>query len=69
MVIVAVDAHWLGSGVNVYVVVFVLSGAGDQEPVKPSRLFVGREFKLLPAHIGATGVNVGIGGAGIPVFR
>jgi hypothetical protein len=47
-------------------VVFVLSNAGDQEPVKPSILFVGKEFKMLPAQIGATWVNVGVGGAGRP---
>jgi hypothetical protein len=68
IVIVAVEAHWFGPGVKVYVVVFVLSNAGDQEPVKPSRLFVGNEFRLPPAHIGATWVNVGVCGGGKPDF-
>jgi hypothetical protein len=42
------------------VVVAVVSSAGDQVPVSPSREVVGKAAKVPPAHIGATAVKVGV---------
>jgi hypothetical protein len=36
------EAHSSGSGVNVYVVVLILLGAGDHVPLMPLRLVVGK---------------------------
>src|SRR5436190_255717 len=58
MVIVAVEAHCPAVGVNVYVVVAVLSNAGAQVPVNPSLEAVGNGSKVVPEHIGATAVKV-----------
>jgi hypothetical protein len=44
----------------VYVVVVVLSKAGDQLPVIPLLEVVGNGVKVAPEHIGATAVNVGV---------
>ena len=60
IVIDTVDAHCPSFGENVYVVVAVLSKAGDQVPVIPSTEVVGKSAKIDPAHIGATCVNVGV---------
>ena len=60
IVIVAVVAHWPASGVNVYVVVVVLSKAGNQVPVMPLVEVVGNGAKVAPEHIGPTAVNVGV---------
>jgi hypothetical protein len=60
IVIVAVDAHWPGSGANVYVVVVVLSNAGDQLPVIPLLEVVGSGVNVAPEQIGPTAVNVGV---------
>src|SRR5947208_2425972 len=57
---VVVVAHCHGSGVNVYVVVVVLSKAGAHVPVMPLLEVVGRGDKVTPEHIGATAVNVGV---------
>jgi hypothetical protein len=57
---VVVVAHWPGSGVNVYVVVTVLSKAGDQVPVMPLLEVVGNADKVAPEQIGATALNVGV---------
>jgi hypothetical protein len=46
--------------VKVYVVVVVLSNAGDQLPVIPLLDVVGNADKLAPEQIGATAVNVGV---------
>ena len=43
-----------------YVVVAVLSKAGDQVPVMPLVEVVGNADKVAPEHIGATAVNVGV---------
>jgi hypothetical protein len=59
IVIVAVVAHCPAVGVKVYVVVVVLSKAGDQLPVTPLFEVVGSGDKVAPEHIGATAVNVG----------
>ena len=61
-VIVKADvvAHCPAAGVNVYVVVFVLSNAGDQVPVIPLLEVVGNAASVPPAHIGAIAVNVGV---------
>ena len=53
-------AHCPAVGVNVYVVVWVLSGAGDQVPVKPLSEVVGKAFSVEPAQIGAIAGNVGV---------
>jgi hypothetical protein len=60
IVIVAVVAHCPVVGVNVYVVVVVLSNAGAQVPVMPLFEVVGNGAKVAPEHIGATAVNVGV---------
>jgi hypothetical protein len=60
MVIVAVVAHWPAVGVNVYVVVVVLSNAGLQVPLMPLVDVVGNAAKAAPEQIAATGVNVGV---------
>ena len=60
IVIVVVEAHCPAVGVNVYVVVVVLSNAGDQVPVMLLFDVVGRAFKVAPAQIEATCVNVGV---------
>ena len=57
---VAVVAHCPGSGVNVYVVVAVLSNAGDHVPVMPLVEVVGSGASVPPEQIGATAVNVGV---------
>jgi len=57
---VAVVAHCPGSGVKVYVVVVALSKAGVQVPVIPLLEVVGNGDKVVPEHIGAIAVNVGI---------
>lgn len=43
-VIVVVEAHWLGEGVNVYNVVAELFVAGDHVPVIPFNEVVGNEI-------------------------
>ena len=43
-----------------YVVVVVLSKAGDQVPVMPLLEVVGNGNKVAPEQIGATVVNVGV---------
>jgi len=60
MVKVVVVAHCPAVGVNVYVVVVVLSKAGVHEPVMPLLEVVGNGAKVLPRQIGATTVNVGV---------
>ena len=60
IVTVAVVAHCPASGVKVYVVVVVLSNAGDQVPVIPLVDVVCNADKLAPEQIGATAVNVGV---------
>ena len=61
-VIVNVDvvAHCPAADVNVYVVVTVLSSAGDQVPVIPLLDVVGSGVRAAPEQIGATAVNVGV---------
>ena len=60
IVSVAVTAHKLAVGVNVYVVVVVLFSAGAQVPVIPFNDVVGNAANTAPEHIDATGLNVGI---------
>jgi hypothetical protein len=60
MLRVAVVAHCPAVGVNVYVVVVVLSKAGDHEPVYPSSEVVGKAFSVPPEQIAATALNVGV---------
>jgi Flp pilus assembly pilin Flp len=60
IVIVAVVAHCPAVGVNVYVVVVVLSKDGAQVPVIPLLEVVGNGDKVAPEQIGATVVNVGV---------
>ena len=62
-VMVVVVAHCPVFGVNVYVVVAVLLGAGDQVPVMPLFEVVGKEGKVVLIQIGATCVKVGTTGA------
>ena len=57
---VVVVAHCPAVGVNVYVVVAVLSKAGVQVPVIPLLDVVGSVAKVAPAHIGATALKVGV---------
>ena len=56
-------AHCPGSGVNVYVVVTVLSNAGDQLPLTPL-LLVLDNVKESPLQISEIGSNKGVVGAG-----
>jgi hypothetical protein len=60
IVIVAVVAHCPAVGVNVYVVVVVLSKAGDQVPVIPLLEVVGSGTSVAPEQIDPTAVNVGV---------
>jgi len=60
IVSVAVVAHCPAVGVNVYVVVAVLSNAGDQVPVIPLLDVVGNGANTAPEQIAATGVKVGV---------
>ena len=60
IVIVAVVAHCPAVGVKVYVVVVVLSKAGDQVPVMPLLDVIGNGDKVAPEQMGATAVNVGV---------
>ena len=60
MVKVVVVAHCPAVGVKVYVVVAVLSRAGDHTPVYPFREVVGNAFKVAPLQIGATAAKVGV---------
>ena len=60
IVINSVVAHNPEVGVKVYVVVAVLSIAGDQVPVIPLFDVVGNADKLAPEQIAATCVNVGV---------
>ena len=53
-------AHCPEVGVNVYVVVFVLSNAGDQVPVILLFDEVGNAFNDVPEHTGITDVNDGV---------
>jgi Flp pilus assembly pilin Flp len=57
---VAVVAHCPVVGVNVYVVVVVLSKAGDQVPVMPLLEVVSSGASVAPEQMGATAVNVGV---------
>jgi hypothetical protein len=57
---VVVVAHCPAVGVNVYVVVAVLSKAGAQVPVIPLFEVVGSAVRVAPEQIGATAVNVGV---------
>ena len=59
MVKVVGNAHCPAVGVKVYVVVAVLSKAGDHVPVIPLLEEVCKADKLPPEQIGATAVNVG----------
>ncbi len=58
--IVAVLAHEPAAGVNVYVVVVVLSNAGDQVPSIPLFDVVGKADEEAPEHTAATCVNAGV---------
>ena len=60
IVTVTGSAHSPTSGVKVYVVVVVLSKAGDQEPGIPLLEIVGNGDKGLPEHIGVTAGKVGV---------
>jgi hypothetical protein len=60
IVMFAVVAQSPAVGVNVYVVVAVLSNAGDQVPVMPLFEVVGKAAKVAPEQIGAIAVKVGI---------
>jgi hypothetical protein len=60
MVIVVVTAHCPASGVNVYVVVTVLSIAGAQVPVIPFVEVVGKGAMAVPEQNGPTEANVGV---------
>jgi hypothetical protein len=53
-------AHCPTFGVKVYVLVVVLSKAGDQVPLIELFEVVGKADKLPPEHIGETVVNVGV---------
>jgi hypothetical protein len=50
----------LAAGVNVYVVVFVLSRAGLQLPVMLFSDVVGKAVNVVPSHIAGTEANVGV---------
>ena len=54
IIILDVVAHCPASGVNVYVVVAVLSNPGDQVPVIPLLAVVGNTLKVSPEQMSAT---------------
>ena len=54
IVILAVVAHWPASGVNVYVVVALLSKAGDHTPVILLFEVVGKAVRVAPEQMSAT---------------
>lgn len=60
IIIVVVVAHWPPPGVKVYVVVAVLSSAGDQLPVIILLEVVGNAVSISPEQIAGTAVNVGV---------
>src|SRR6185295_4058152 len=60
IVSVVVTAHCPAVGVNVYVVVAVLSNAGAQVPLIPLVEVVGNGASGSPEHIAATAANVGV---------
>jgi hypothetical protein len=60
MVIFVTVAHWPAAGVKVYVVVVVLSNAGDHVPLMPLFEIAGNGAKADPAQIAATCVNIGV---------
>jgi hypothetical protein len=60
MVSVLVTAHCPASGVNVYVVVTVLSIAGAQVPVIPFVEVVGNRAMAAPEQNGPTGAKAGV---------
>jgi hypothetical protein len=60
IVIFAIVAHSPVVGVKVYVVVAVLSKAGDHVPVIPLLEVVGNAAKVVPEQIEFTCVNVGV---------
>jgi hypothetical protein len=60
MVDVIVVAHCPAVGVNVYVVVAVLSKAGAQVPVMPLLEIVGRAVRVAPEQTGATALKTGV---------
>jgi hypothetical protein len=57
---VAVVAHCPALGVKVYVVVAVLSNAGDHVPVNELLEVVGNAASVPPEQIGVTAVKVGV---------
>ena len=61
IVIFAIVAHRPAVGVKVYVVVAVLSKAGDHVPIIPLFEVVGNADKVALEQIDATCVNVGVG--------
>jgi hypothetical protein len=65
---VVVVAHCPAFGVNVYVVVVVLSSAGDHVPVIPLLDVVGNAANVAPEQIGATILKVGVTGASITML-
>ena len=60
IVSVVVTAHCPAAGVNVYVVVTVLSKAGAHIPLIPLVEVVGKGASGSPEHIAATALNVGV---------
>jgi hypothetical protein len=60
IVSVVVIAHCPAVGVNVYVVVVVLSNAGAQVPLIPLVEVVGNGTSASPEQIAATAANVGV---------
>ena len=57
---VAIVAHCPAVGVNVYVVVVVLSSAGTHIPAMPLVEVVGNGASTAPEQIGATAANIGV---------
>lgn len=68
MTSVVVVAHCPEFGVKVYVVVWVLSRAGDQLPVIPLSEVDGKAAKAVPAQIAGTVLNDGIVFEGLTVI-
>ena len=60
MVIVACIEHCPAAGVKVYVLVSVLSSAGDHVPAIPSFEETGNGSSTSPKHMGSTGAKVGV---------
>lgn len=62
-------AHWFGKGVNVYVVVTELFGAGDQDPLMPFCDVVASAGMEAPSQYGPGLINSGLKAAATETLK